>query len=242
MVKQIIDQGASHGLCSIKLNYRGEPLLYPNLVEVVKYAKSKGIIEVMFNTNGYLLNLDIAHKLMKAGLDLIIFSIDDHRAIEYSKYRVGSDLGVVENNIRNLNVMKAFHNFKTPRIRIQKIDRPETKHFNKEYLEKYRQYADFVAFHEFLDYRCKPTPTPMPEWCCASLWQRMLVLADGSIVACCGLNANFSRLGHIKENSIKSLWLGQLMNKFRKYHKQGLSHKIRACRNCALRLHYLNTP
>lgn len=239
MVKQIIDIGASQGLCSIKFNYRGEPLLYPKLVEVIKYAKDKGIIEVMFNTNGYLLNLDINYKLMIAGLDKLIVSIDDHRPEEYSKYRIGSDLGVVENNIRNLVVIREFYSKPNPIIRIQKLDREETRHLNDEYIEHYKPLADSIAIHDFLDYRCKSNHTPMPKWCCASLWQRMLILVDGSVVACCGLNGKFSRLGHIKTDTLKGLWLGQLMTKFREYHKQGLSHKMRACRSCALRLHYL---
>ena len=74
MVKQIILEGAKYDLCSIKLNYRGEPLLYPHLIEVIKFAKQMGVIEVMFNTNGMLLDINKAAKLVKSGVDLIIFS------------------------------------------------------------------------------------------------------------------------------------------------------------------------
>ncbi len=242
MVKQIIDIGTSHGLCSIKFNYRGEPLLYPKLVEVVKYAKYKGIIEIMFNTNGYLLDINKSYQLVMAGLDKIIFSIDDHRPKEYAKLRVGSALEVVENNIRNLIVIREFHKKSNPLIRIQKIDREVSRHLNEEYIEHYKKMSDIIAMHEYLDYRCKETDSIMPKWCCASLWQRMLILADGTISPCCGLNANIVKLGNIKTDSIRKLWHGEFMTAFRSRHREGCSHDVPMCRSCALRLHYLSMP
>ena len=239
MVKKILLEGKREGLCSVKLNYRGEPLLYPHLVEVVRFAKEMGVIEVMFNTNGMLLDLDKAYKLTKAGLDLIIFSVDDHRHKEYKKYRKGSDLGIVTNNIRNLLVMREFHHSNIPKIRIQKLDR--TPEMNSAYSKYFSPLSDYIGFHTLLDYRVKSNPKPMPNWCCASLWQRMVILADGSIIACCGLNGKFSRLGHISNDTLQSVWLGQSMTKYREHHTLGTSHRIRACRNCALRLHYINT-
>ena len=239
MVKQILLEGAKYGLCSIKLNYRGEPLLYPHLIEVIAFANQMGVIEVMFNTNGMLLDINKAAKLVKSGVDLIIFSIDDHRDKEYEKYRKGGSLSVVVNNLRNLSVIKEFYQSPTPKIRVQKLDR--TPEYNEDYKAYFTPFADYVGFHELLDYRCASNPKPMPNWCCASLWQRMVILADGSVIACCGLNGNFSILGHIKKDTLQSLWLGPKMTKYRELHNLGNSHKIRACRNCALRLHYINT-
>ena len=52
--KKIIDE--SEGKTTLKLNYSGEPLLYPHLLEAIRYAKDKGVIEVRFNTNADLLD------------------------------------------------------------------------------------------------------------------------------------------------------------------------------------------
>ena len=46
--KKIIDEGVIYGLCSIKPTFRGEPLLHPKIVDMVKYAKNKGILEISF--------------------------------------------------------------------------------------------------------------------------------------------------------------------------------------------------
>ena len=48
LYKKIIDEAAANNTYSIKLSWRGEPLLNPNLVEMIKYAKKKGIKDVAF--------------------------------------------------------------------------------------------------------------------------------------------------------------------------------------------------
>ena len=39
LFKKVIDEGVENGLCSIKLSLRGEPMLHPQLYEMVRYAK-----------------------------------------------------------------------------------------------------------------------------------------------------------------------------------------------------------
>ena len=50
----LIDQGADFNACSVKFNFMGEPLMHPDVIKQVAYAKQKGFIEVMFNTNAVL--------------------------------------------------------------------------------------------------------------------------------------------------------------------------------------------
>ena len=47
----LIDQAAELKIPSIKFNWRGEPLLHPKLPLFIKYAKRKGILETIINTN-----------------------------------------------------------------------------------------------------------------------------------------------------------------------------------------------
>ena len=51
LFKKIIDEGVKKGVCSIKTQYRGEPLLDRRMPDMVRYAKKKGVMEIMFNTN-----------------------------------------------------------------------------------------------------------------------------------------------------------------------------------------------
>jgi len=91
--KKVIDEGAGEGLKSIKLNIRGEPLLHPRLADMVRYAKTKGIIEVMFNTNGLLLDKAKTKALIEAGEDLsteelYIITFDREEIIEVNGNKI----------------------------------------------------------------------------------------------------------------------------------------------------------
>ena len=51
MYKKIIDEIVLLGVPSIKLNWRGEPLLNKQIGKFIKYAKISGILDVAINTN-----------------------------------------------------------------------------------------------------------------------------------------------------------------------------------------------
>ena len=53
----------------------GEPLLYPQLPEVIRYAKDLGF-DVSASTNGYLLSATVVRELEDAGLDKMQVSVD----------------------------------------------------------------------------------------------------------------------------------------------------------------------
>src|SRR4026207_1445629 len=54
----------------------GEPLKHPDIVEVVRYAKSLGFRKVSMSTNGFLLNRQLLADLEGAGLDDLQISVD----------------------------------------------------------------------------------------------------------------------------------------------------------------------
>lgn len=78
-IKDLIDQCS---LMRVKIFtiHGGEPLLYPNIFEVSKYAKDKGML-VNFVTNGALINKAMAEKIVDAGINHITFSLDGPRPI-----------------------------------------------------------------------------------------------------------------------------------------------------------------
>ena len=48
----------------MKFNWRGEPLLRPELPKFIKYAKEKGILETIINTNATMMNEKVANNLI----------------------------------------------------------------------------------------------------------------------------------------------------------------------------------
>jgi len=54
----------------------GEPLLHPDVVELVRYARSIGFFSVGMSTNGFLLSKELLHLLEEAGLSSLQISVD----------------------------------------------------------------------------------------------------------------------------------------------------------------------
>ena len=81
--------------------------------------------------------------------------------------------------------------------------------------------------------------TELPNWYCSQLWQRLFVLADGTIQPCCrameGGSSCIYKLGNINNTHIKEIWEGPDMTLLRKAHRAGKSHEISMCRKCGIR-------
>lgn len=84
----------------------GEPLLQPRLAEWISEAKSAGC-ETGILTNGFLLEKELAQKLIGAGLDMICVSMDGATQDIYSKIRIGSDFERVCKNLSDIADIRA---------------------------------------------------------------------------------------------------------------------------------------
>ncbi|MHB1415514.1 MAG: radical SAM protein [Chloroflexota bacterium] len=79
----------------------GEPLLHPDIVEMVALAKELGA-QTEIITNGLLLDTAKAAAFVQAGLDSIVFSVDGTSAQVYADVRSGADLARVRENVSGL--------------------------------------------------------------------------------------------------------------------------------------------
>ena len=76
LYEKIIKEISEMEVPSIKLNWRGEPLLNPSIDKFIYLAKKKGILDVSINTNATTLDEKKSIKILESGLDQIIFSFD----------------------------------------------------------------------------------------------------------------------------------------------------------------------
>ncbi|MEM2619604.1 MAG: radical SAM protein [Candidatus Hadarchaeales archaeon] len=237
LYKSIIDQGAENGLCSVKLNYLGEPLIHPDIIKQVKYAKEKGIIEVMFNTNAFLLTEEMSRKLLEAGLDSIFFSIDYASPEKYNRIRVGSDFHRVVNNIKKFIELKNKLGYRHVQTRISMVVMDHTK----EELEDYRKFGfeelgvDLVGYGELVDYSEERAWYPEffnPNFVCAQLFHRMFIMWDGVVTPCCADTKRESIMGDAKKEKLKDIWHNEKYRRMRDAHVSGKYYEIPICRKC----------
>ncbi|MDP9417372.1 MAG: radical SAM protein [Actinomycetota bacterium] len=95
----------------------GEPLLSPYLLDMVAYAKQRGIA-VGFNSNGMLLTRRVADRLVGLGLDWLHVSIDGARAETFAAIRAGAELERVGANLRGLYDAKRAAGAELPWTRV----------------------------------------------------------------------------------------------------------------------------
>ena len=74
LYKRLIDETEDYVRQVQPIGY-GEPLLYPHIVEAVKYARDKGK-RVTIYTNGNALTPEMSESLMRAGLTDLRFSLE----------------------------------------------------------------------------------------------------------------------------------------------------------------------
>ena len=151
----LIDQAAKLKIPSIKFNWRGEPLLHPKLPKFINYAKEKGILETIINTNATQLKGGLAEELIKSGLDFIIYSFDGGTKATYEKMRPGrfkqNKFEDVYNNIKNFKLLKDKFNSKFPYTKIQMILMKETFNEKKEFFDNFKEYVDDVSLSQYTE-------------------------------------------------------------------------------------------
>ena len=102
-MRQRLDRLADLGTTIITIS-GGEPLLHPDLDEIIAHARRRGMIAGMI-TNGYLLTAERVERLNRAGLDHLQISIDNVMPDEVSK----KSLKVLDKKLQLLAEHADFH-------------------------------------------------------------------------------------------------------------------------------------
>lgn len=101
LYKRTVDQLRDCGVSSITIQGLGEPLLHPDLFEMIEYAQDRGIY-TRFNTNFTLLTDEAAERLVKANHSEVMVSIESIEPKLFADIRRKGDLQTVLDNMRRL--------------------------------------------------------------------------------------------------------------------------------------------
>ena len=217
LAKKILYEAAEIGVKSVKMNWRGEPTLYPYFNEISKLAHELGFIDILLNTNGmYKGSMEsfIKHSLYKY-YTTVVFSLDAYDVDIFRQCRAGSNPELI------------FHNF----------------YEMKEYQKEYQRPAHIVVNHvrqklnwneyEILKGLCERMnvkframlafprtdvelhdkenmPNVLGRKPCAFPFQRLTIGYNGNVYPCCCLwnDDEGLRLGNAKTESLMDIWMG----------------------------------
>jgi len=117
LFKSVVDQFRGPRCRSAILQGLGEPLLNPNILPMVRYAKSRSL-NVGFVSNLTLMNRAIARSLIECQLDWLAASFDSSSRRTFERIRQGANFEEISSNLRTLIAAKRELNSRKPRVRL----------------------------------------------------------------------------------------------------------------------------
>jgi radical SAM protein with 4Fe4S-binding SPASM domain len=236
LFKKIIDEGKDYLEFAVPYGV-GEPLLNPEIYEMIAYCKQVGIPSGL-STNATVLTEDASRKLIEAGLDYVIFAFDGATRETFEKYRKGADFERVRNNIlgflevkRKLN-SKIFCIIQLVRLKENQSEIPALiRMWRIEGIDEVRIKKDEVH-NEGSAIPGENLNRPPLKHPCYLLWRGpMYVHYDGTVFPCCYIYPE-EPVGNLKKNSLQEIWNSEGMVRLREAHIKGDLRDYRTCRNC----------
>jgi radical SAM protein with 4Fe4S-binding SPASM domain len=236
LFKKIIDEGRDFLEFAVPYGV-GEPLLNPEIFEMIAYCRDLGV-PTGISTNATVLTEKASRKLIEAGLDYIIFAFDGATPETFEKYRKGADFHKVRDNI--LTFLRVKKQMRAPifcivqavklkdnvqempdLIRMWRVDG-----INEVRIKKDEVHNPGSAIPG--DNGSRP-PLRHP---CYLLWRGpMYIHYDGTVYPCCYIYPD-EAVGNIKRNTLPEIWNSAKMMQLRQAHIQRDLSAYRACRNC----------
>ena len=230
LVKKIVDEGDLEASYFVELQQSGEPLLHPNLSEIIDIVKSTGVY-IGLSTNGLLLE-EQTEALSK--LNYITFSldsIDNYNAIRTSKVSIIKLIRKIKNF---LPIAKE----KNIAIDIQIVElagfldqKKKIEHIFKEDNVFIRTMTNGYLLHQFpeMENTCREL--------CLNPWTSASISCNGNVSACCISTGDGIQLGDITKQSLKEIWKGEEVEKLREEH---MTRNYRyVCSRCYMRSPHL---
>ncbi|OGW43328.1 MAG: hypothetical protein A2Y66_00945 [Nitrospirae bacterium RBG_13_41_22] len=238
----------------------GEPFLNPEIYEMIAYAKQRDI-KIVSSTNGHVFAKgDHAKRLVRSGIDAIIFAIDGIGQETYEQYRAGGDIktalagiGKVVAAKHDLNSPTPFINFRFLAMKHNEHEVPRLEAFTKSLgvdaltlktLNPYDQgecaniKADGLKFipqtshYQRFKYNERDgSRIRLKRNPCKRLWNNPVLHWDGKISPC-----TFDPHGHyvlddLTRQSFKEIWRGIPFAQFRHQFRKDYQ-KMSLCADC----------
>ncbi len=208
-----------------------EPLLAKNFKEHMRAVKERGI-PASFNTNGLLLDDEMAAFLVEIKLDSIFISIDATKKETLMKTRGTDKLDEIEKAV--FTMLKARGEGTIPRVGVSFTEEAANFAEREEFIAKWLPHVDVIRIGERYEDegRVKRVPLPEHRTPCGALYDTMAVQFNGNVSLCCLDGFHQTNVGNVIKDGVHAVWHGEELTKVRHYHETGQWDKVPFCKNC----------
>lgn len=228
LIDEIATVGAGH--CKfLRYTGDGEPLLHPQLPELIAYAFQKTGLSINVTTNGMLLTEERCRALIDAGVQVFDVSMDAHSQEVYGQVRVKGDLAVTHECTHRLIRMAKASGGRS-KVMVSFVRQPLNLHEAEEFERYWRAAgADYVVLRN--QHSCAGSVPDMTRelWArapavrkpCLYPWERLVLKADGKFTYCPADWLHQAEIGSIETATAAEVWQGEAMQALRNAHVTG---------------------
>lgn len=233
---RLVDQCAAGGVYSIRLSFRGEAFLHPEIVNCVRYAKAKGIQEVSSLTNCERLDEKMFQEIMEAGLDWLTISADGVGEI-YEQIRRPAKFDRLVEKIAHFKQIKEAAGRVKPAIKVQTI-LSAIESDPQGFYDIFAPIVDLVSANPLIDFMRDVSELPkIADFTCPQVFQRLVIGADGLCMMCSNDEPGYVIVGDANTQSIHEIWHGAPLSRVRDLHRSHQAcRELEPCRRCYLPL------
>ncbi len=233
--KIIADQCGQHQAW-IRLSGGGEPMLHPQAVELIEYAKAKGA-RIGLITNGSRFDEESIRRLLACGTDMIEFSVDAGDPEAYQLVRPGLDwdrlVRTVEFLVQERNRSGSSTKIIASGINQQGVDLDQVEAFWSALVDEFQK-RKYLTWGINADHSADSEPYLPPEdrVPCPFLFERLNIDSRGKVMVCGFDIRAITDMGNVHEHSIADIWHGEGFEYYRRLHLERRGHEIPLCRDC----------
>jgi radical SAM protein with 4Fe4S-binding SPASM domain len=241
--RKVVQEMQGYPHAALRIFARGEPLLHPDIVAMVRIAKQEAKLPVVsVITNGLRLQGEIAASFIRDGLDVVEVSLD---ALTEASYRTVRPLAskaarertspfqtIVENVLSYVEMRERLN--PSCKIVVSIIDQPLVRQEVEAFIQHWETLVDRVLRRKFHSFQGRVPGIALPEKRppCRILWSRFNVHSNGDVPLCYNDWKNEDIIGNLADpdTTIASLWRHPTYERYRQLHQQQVFPGI--CTKC----------
>lgn len=191
---------------------------------------------ISFNTNGTLLDQEMAEMLLDSQIDFISIDCDGFSKEVYEKIRVNGNRDVTYNNIEYILKRKKELGLSKPIIEIKVMEMEENKHEIDQIIKYWRERGAWTTTRRLISWAglvddIKPELRD-DRIACGNAVGIMAITWEGE-VALCVMDVNAEHVcGNVKHDSIKNIWQRRNREFVAKHMEHRFDELPLICQNC----------
>ena len=218
----------------------GDPFLCKDMAQRIEYAKTRGLTDVVLNSNGSRMTSDRARSVIEAGLDAMYVGVDAARKETYEKIRVGAEFEVTVKNVLAYRDLLTRYGRPDQKLFVQFV----VSDINEKEMEDFRlfwnregvsvKFRPRISWGGLIEAPNLVRNSDVQRKPCYWLMQTMSICADGEVPLCAVDLHCQVKCGNARERSLEELWRHGRLKEFRDMHLEGRYDELpELCRECS---------